>query len=138
MFRRDYIQRMIEEFGKMIGHVMGLRAMNQEELALEELRAGYKTYFGLDAQIIHEYEPEKLIDILLSKEELKNPHLDAIARAIMTEGELLQEISPLQANDLRKKALLLFLHLEKSDHETFSITRKNAIEELGSILENPS
>lgn len=127
---------MIEEFGKMLGHVMGLKTMNQHQLALEELRAGYKTYFGLDATFIREIPVDDLVEALVAKEELKNQHLEAIAQAMMTEGELLQESDHVLAIDLRKKALLLYRHLEKHDNGTFSLTRKSAISELESILAN--
>ncbi|MEO5642674.1 MAG: hypothetical protein ABIQ40_10810 [Bacteroidia bacterium] len=136
LFRRDYIQRMIEEFGKMLGHVMGLKTMNQPELALDELRKGYKTYFGLDALFIRGIHKDELLEALLSKGELKSLHLEAIAQALMTEGELLHTTDLLLATDLRKKALLLYLHLEKHDNGTFSMIRKTAISELESILEN--
>jgi hypothetical protein len=125
---------MIEEFGKMLGHVMGLKAMNQEQLALEELRAGYKTYFGLDAEFVHGLHIDEFLEVLCSKEELKNQHLEAIAQAMMTEGELLHHINLPLATDLRKKALLLYRHLEKHDAGTFSMIRKSAISELEAIL----
>lgn len=134
MYRRDYIQRMIEEFAKMIGHVMGLKAMNQEQMALEELRAGYKTYFGLSTEFVHGLPLDDFLEVLLAKEELKNQHLEALAQALMTEGELLHQLDLPLATDLRQKALLLYRHLEKHDTATFSTIRKAAIAELESIL----
>ncbi len=113
---------------------MGLNAMNQEQLALEELRAGYKTFFGLDAEFIHGLHIDEFLGVLSAKEELKNQHLEAIAQAMMTEGELLHYTDPIMAADLREKALALYMHLEKTDNGTFSMTRKSAINELQSIL----
>ena len=127
---------MIEEFGKMIGHVMGLKAMNQHKLALDELRSGYKTYFGLDAEFIRDIHIDEFIEVMVGKVELKNQHLEAIAQAMMTEGELLHDLDLPLATDLRKKSLLLYHHLEKTDTGTFSQPRKSAISELESILEN--
>jgi hypothetical protein len=134
LYRRDYIQRMIEEFGKMLGHVMGLRAMNQEQLALEELRAGYKTYFGLDADFIQQLHPDEFLEVITGKVELKKQHHEALAQAMMTEGELLHEKDISLATDLRKKALILYRYLEKTDSGTFSMSRKAAIMELEDIL----
>jgi hypothetical protein len=125
---------MLEEFGKMLGHIMGLKAMNQEQLALEELRAGYKSFFGLDVEFIHGLAVENFVEALRSKTELTNKHLEAIAQAVMTEGELLHDVNPVSATELREKALALYLHLEESDKGTFSLTRKAAIDELRSIL----
>ncbi len=135
MYRRDYIQRMIEEFGKMLGHVMGLKSLNQHDLALEELRSGYKTFFGLDPGFIRNSEPDELLEALVANADLKNQHLESIAQAMMTEGELLHNTDLSLATELRKKSLLLYRHLEKFDNGTFSMPRKSAIEELESILD---
>jgi hypothetical protein len=125
---------MLEEFGKMLGHIMGLKAMNQEQLALDELRAGYKSFFGLDVEFIHGLKVDNFVEALTSKTELTNRHLEAIAQAVMTEGELLHDADPVSAAELREKALALYLHLEESDSGTFSLARKAAVNELKSIL----
>ncbi len=125
---------MIEEFGKMLGHVMGLKAMNQEEQALDELRAGYKTYFDLDATFIQSLQQDEFLEVILNKVELKNQQLEALAQALMTEGELVHFNSILLATELRKKSLSLYTHLEKTDTTTFSQARRSAIIELEQIL----
>lgn len=125
---------MIEEFGKMLGHVIGLKSMNQHDLALEELRSGYKTFFGLDADFIRRADADELLKALTENELLKNQHLESIAQAMMTEGELLHESDLSVATELRKKSLTLYRHLETSDNGTFSLPRKSAINELESIL----
>ncbi len=135
MFRRDYIQRMIEEFGKMLSHVMGLKAMNQNEMALDELRNSYKTYFELDADFLHAIPTDDFLEIIIGKVELKKQHQEALAQALMTEGELLHDVNLFLARGLREKALRLFQHLEKTDTTTFSISRKDAVSELKAILE---
>ena len=119
----------------MLGHVMGLKAMNQHQMALEELRAGYKTYFELDSDFLHSIHPDEFLEVMIAKVELRKQHLEALAQALMTEGELLHETDLSLATDLRKKALVLYLHLESTDQTTFSISRKEAISELKGILE---
>ncbi len=116
---------------------MGLKSLNQHDLALEELRSGYKTFFGLDPGFIRNSGPDELLEALLANADLKNQHLESIAQAMMTEGELLHNTDFSLATDLRKKSLLLYHHLEKFDNGTFSLTRKSAIQELESILEEP-
>jgi hypothetical protein len=125
---------MIEEFGKMIGHVMGLKSMNQNQLALDELHDAYKTYFELNAEFLHAAPVEGFLALIIAKVELRQQHQEALAKALMTEGELLNESDPLLAKQLRQKALQLYIHLEQTDTATFSISRKEAISELTSIL----
>jgi hypothetical protein len=126
---------MIEEFGKMLGHVMGLKAMNQNQMALDELRDGYKTYFELDAAFLHSIHPDEFLETILGKVDLKKQHQEALAQALMTEGELLHDSNPVSARDLREKALILYQHLEQTDIANFSMARKDAISELTAILE---
>ena len=136
MLRKDYIQRMIDEFAKVLGHVIGLKSINQEQLALEELRKGYKTYFGLDADHLAKLSTAEFLPAILEKKELKPQQLEALAQALKVEGDILHESLPPLANELWEKALSLFLYLEKTDNATFSLPRKNAIAELRAKLKN--
>jgi hypothetical protein len=120
---------MIDEFAKVLGHVMGLKSMNEEQLALEELRKGYKTYFGLDADHLAKLSEEEFLPFITQKE-FKPQQLEAIAQALKLEGDLLQTSVLPVAKEYYLKALLLFLHLEKTDSGTFSLPRKNAVLEL--------
>ncbi len=114
---------------------MGLKAMNQNEMALDELRNSYKTYFELDADFLHSIPLENFLEMIVRKVELKKQHQEALAQALMAEGELLHDLNSVLARDLREKALILYQHLEKTDSATFSVTRKDAISELKAILE---
>lgn len=115
---------------------MGLKSINQEQLALEELRKGYKTYFGLDADDLAKLSTEEFLPFILEKKELKPLQLEALAQALKLEGDILHESLPPVANELWTKAILLFQHLEKTDNATFSLPRKNAIAELEVKLKN--
>jgi hypothetical protein len=126
---------MIDEFAKVLGHVMGLKSMNQEQLALEELRKGYKTWFGLDADQLAKLSEDEFLPFITGKE-FKPQQLEALAQALKLEGDLLEpSVRPL-ADEYYRKALSLFLHLEKTDGGTFSLPRKNSMQELKEKLGN--
>ncbi len=124
---------MLEEFARVLGHVMGLKALNRNSLAMEELRDSYKTYFGIDAELLENTFPEDLLE-KLSPFQLKNEQLEALARALALEADLHTE-NPVATLDRRRKALLLYRHLENTDVATFSISRKAAIKELELLIE---
>lgn len=124
---------MLEEFARVLGHVMGLKALNRNSLAMEELLDSYKTYFGIDAELLESTFPEDLPE-KLAPFQLKNEQLEALARALALEADLHVE-NPVAALDRRRKALLLYRHLEATDVATFSISRKTAIKELEALIE---
>lgn len=134
MLRRDYIQRMIEEFARVLGHAMGLKAMDRNDEGVEELRNAYKTWFGLEAELIEQWTPDELLEKLLANEEFPPEKIDALARGLKLEGELLLTTDPYASADRLRKALVLFLHLERTDTTTFSIARKTAVKELQQLL----
>ena len=133
MLRRDYMQRMIEEFAKVLGHIMGLKALDKYDQGLEELHDAYKTYFGIEFSELDTIPPEDFVSIITKKNDLKTAQLDSLARALNLESEL-YPLNQIKTYDFRMKSLLLLRHLEIVDNETFSVTRKNAIKELERLL----
>ena len=75
-----------------------------------------------------------MLEKLLSSEEFPPEKIDALARGLKLEGELLVTSDPLTAADRLRKSLVLFLHLEATDTATFSLTRKTAVRELRQLL----
>jgi hypothetical protein len=133
MFRRDYIQRMIEEFGRVLSHAMALKTMDRVEEGLEELQEAYKTYFGISVEELEKIQSGDFVKTITGKHDFKKEQIEALARALMMEGEL-HSLNPVKSFDCRAKSLSLFRHLEIIDTETFSIARKDAIRQLESLL----
>jgi hypothetical protein len=133
MYRRDYMQRMIEEFARVLGHIMGLKAMSRNDEGLKEINEAYKTYFGLTSGDLEKIFPENFLKTITEKYDFKKEQLEALAKALMVEGEL-HSLNPVKSSDCWQKSLLLFRHLDIMDTETFSITRKDAIRELENRL----
>jgi hypothetical protein len=124
---------MIDEFARVLAHAMGLKSMNKNQEALEEIKDAYKTYFGLEYEELEKKSPENFIREISAKTDFKKEQLDALARALMAEGTL-YPLNPVKTDDCRLKALSLFRHLEVIDAETFSLARKSAIKELEALL----
>ncbi len=134
MYRRDYLQRMIEDFSRVLAKAMGLKTMDRNSEALEGIHDAYKTFFGLDHEDLEKILPEDFVKRMTENPDFKKEHLESIARALMMEGEL-HPLEPNKSFDCRMKSLSLFRHLEVIDAETFSMTRKKSISELEQLLE---
>jgi hypothetical protein len=97
MLKRDYIQRMLDEFARVVAYAIGLKADGRNEDAVNELRNAYRTWFALDAGTISLLSPEELRDRLVSDPEFPNAKIEALANGLKTEAELLSPADPLSA-----------------------------------------
>lgn len=129
MLRRDYIQRMIEEFARVVAYAIGLKVDGRNDDAVQELRNAYRTWFALDADTIASLSPEELVEKLSREENFPKEKIEALANGLRTESELLSPADPL-AMDRCAQALALYRYLEQVDAATFSFPRKEAIREL--------
>lgn len=130
MLRRDYIQRMIEEYARVIAHALGLKQQGREEDARQELRNGWSVYFNEDPELITVLAPSQLLKRLLEHHHLTLAQIEIFAEGLRTEGDLYVDLNGAFAKDRYIKALALYEYVEFLDTSSFSIPRRNAIEEL--------
>lgn len=130
MLRRDYIQRMIEEYARVIAHALGLKQQGREEEAREELRNGWSVYFNEDPELITALPPSLLLKRLTEHHNLTLAQIEIFAEGLRTEGDLYVNINGAFTKDRYIKALSLYEYVELNDSSSFSIPRRNAIEEL--------
>jgi hypothetical protein len=129
MLKRDYIQRMIDEFAKVIAHALQLNTNGRREEALRTIRESYSTFFGNEAALIDHLAPSQLIQKLLD-DGLTTGQLEIFAQGVRAEADLLLESDPRTAKERYVKALALYEYVEMHDHGNFSISRRNALEEI--------
>lgn len=129
MLRRDYIQRMIDEFAKVIGHAMQLNANGRRDEALRTIRESYSSFFGSEATLIDHLLPSQLIRKLLD-DGLTTGQIEVFAQGVRAEADLLLGTDPRTAKDRYVKALALYEYVEMHDHENFSVSRRSAMEEI--------
>lgn len=126
MYRRDYIQRLLEELARAVHKSLGLRKEGRLDEALEQIREAYPSYFRIDAERIALVEPDGLLMVFSGEFSLKNEQIEALAMVLHAEGEVLAARNEItEARDRFQKALLLYEYLEENDRSTFSIQRKN-------------
>ncbi|HEU4716526.1 MAG TPA: hypothetical protein VFU15_01780 [Bacteroidia bacterium] len=119
---------MIEEYGRVLSRIMGLTDPSALGKALGEIRESYLTYFGVDAAVIDKFHPDDLPLFLTKEHHFTFGQLEALAKGITAEGNLSPD--EMVAKMKYRKALALYLWLEKEDTQTFSIHRKQAVNDL--------
>jgi hypothetical protein len=124
---------MIEEFANVIGHALGLKKLGKNEEGLNELREAYQTWFALDKSFLATCTPAELLAKISGNEDFPPPKIEALARGLMTEADLISPADP-AVSDRREKALVLFRYLEEVDSATFSLTRRKFITDLDNSL----
>lgn len=129
MLRRDYIQRMIDEFAKVLAHALQLDAGGRREEALRTIRDAYATFFGKDAQLLHTLLPSELIGKLLD-DGLTPAQIEIFAEGVRAEADLLFEADQQRAKERYVQALALYEYVESADAGNFSIVRRNAMGEI--------
>ncbi|TND07704.1 MAG: hypothetical protein FD123_3023 [Bacteroidetes bacterium] len=136
MYRRDYIQRMIEEVARSLSRAMGLRKDGLDEQALETVREAYHTFFSMEAELVARLHPDDMLTFFTGQYELKNEQKESLSHVLEAEGMLLAGKNPEESDDRLRKALVLLEHLDATDKATFSIDRRQRIENLREKLKN--
>lgn len=120
---------MIDEFAKVLGHAMQLNASGRRDEALRTIRDSYSTFFAKDSQLLDHLLPSQIIRKLI-EDGLTPAQIEVFAEGVRTEADLLMEIDQRTAKDRYVKSLALYEYVESADADNFSISRRNAIEEI--------
>ena len=109
---------MIEEFARVVAHVLQLNTEGNREEALKRLRESYTTYFGEDAEMIRVLHPEQLLKKLagLDVTRLKEEHITKIL-----------DFLPQTPNDVKIIFQGYNVSLAKKDQESIAATVKEIV-----------
>ena len=120
MIRKDYILRMVEEFGKFLAAIVGLRLEGKLEEALKKIDDVYRGMIDLDPIVIKSVDPGELLDFLQKEKEYNHHYLKMIAELLFEEGQVYAESGdPVSARNVLEKAKILIDYLMEYD-KTFS------------------
>ena len=120
---------MIDEFAKVLGHALQLNAGGRKDDALRSIRDAYSTFFEKEAHLIDHLLPAQLIRKLV-EDGLTPGQVEIFAAGVRAEADLLMDKDQRVAKDRYVKALALYEYVELADGDNFSISRRNAIEEI--------
>lgn len=130
MLRRDYVQKMIEEFARAVAHALKLNTEGNREKALKGLRESFATFFNEDPELIRALHPSQILKKLVTQDGLTPQQVETFAYGLRAEADMLMETDPAQAKDRYLKALALYEYADMHDSDNYSVVRKHAIEEV--------
>ncbi len=134
MIRRDYIMRMIDEFGKFLAAIVGLKREGKFEDALDKVDGLYQGMLDLDPKVLKSLDKDEVLDYLQKEKEYTNQYLKLIAELLFEEGQIYHEIGdPISAQNVLEKAKVLINYLMDSD-TTFSFDWYEKIAVVDKIL----
>lgn len=136
MFRKDYIMRQYEEFGKFLGIVLGLKN-DSKFTELEELinTSAYK-YTNIEIEIAEKLPNKDLIQLLTENYELKEANLKMLGDLLYEKGiGYSKQFKEDEAENAFTKALLIFEFVKENSLESdFSLDMHFKINSLKQML----
>lgn len=116
MIRKDYILRIVDEFGKFLAKIVGLRLEGNIEEALNEIDNVYEGLIDADPRVLKSIKANKLLDFLIKEKGFNNNYLRMIAELHYEEGLIyLENGDPVSARDVLEKAKVLMRHVMDND-----------------------
>lgn len=125
---------MIDEFGKFLAAIVGLKREGKFDDALDKVDGLYRGMLDLDPKVLKSLDKEEVLDYLQKEKEYTNQYLKLIAELLFEEGQIYHEIGdPISAQNVLEKAKVLINYLMDSD-TTFSFDWYEKIAVVDKIL----
>ncbi len=120
MIRKDYILRLVDEFGKFLAKIAGLRLEGDYDDALKLIDDIYEGMLNAEPKVLKSIDTDKLIDFLQQEKKFNNQYLKMIAELLFEEGHIYVENGdPISARNVLEKSKVLIEYLMAND-TTFS------------------
>jgi len=133
MEKQDYLQRQIDQLGKVLGELLGKITGNGKNPdaseTIEEVSQVLRENIDCDIEALLNIPEEDFIDQLTKNRLLNDSNLEILA-------DLLVEVAKHHSSNkkgLFKRALIMYEYLERSN-KTFSFTRNQKIESAKEAL----
>jgi len=112
MFQRDYMMRMIQQMTEALAQVMGMRQRKEHQEALKLIDDLLDRKLRLKSSLVHALSEEDMIRLLTTNGVADTVSLQAIARLLKEEGDILTEQGEETVGHARRvKSLTLNLRL---------------------------
>ncbi len=120
MIRRDFVLRMIDEFGKFMSLIVGLKNEGKNDDALKKIDDVYEGMFGLDSKVLKSESADNILNYLKNDLKFSEQYLQMISDLLFEEGLVYHESGdPLSTHNVLKKSRVLINYLMES-RSTFS------------------
>ncbi|MBK7668804.1 MAG: hypothetical protein IPJ32_16585 [Sphingobacteriaceae bacterium] len=136
MFRKDYIMRQYEEFGKFLAIVLGFKA-DSKFAELEELinTSAFK-YTNIEVEIAEKLPNKDFIQLLTENYELKEANLKMLGDLLYEKGiGYSKQLKEKEAENAFQKTLLIFEFIKETSLESdFSLDMHFKMNSLKQML----
>ncbi|MBP7808400.1 MAG: hypothetical protein KA163_03845 [Bacteroidia bacterium] len=136
MFRKDYIMRQYEEFGKFLAIVLGYKA-DSKFIEMEELinTSAFK-YTNIEVEIAEKLPNKDFIQLLTENYELKEANLKMLGDLLYEKGiGYSKQLKEKEAENAFQKTLLIFEFIKENSLESdFSLDMHFKMNSLKQML----
>ena len=127
MIERDYILRLVQQFSRMMAHIMGLKEKGRHAEALDEIKHVYKTVLKLEHEQVIGFERDDWKEFL---SERAIEEWEMAADLLRLEGEVLLDMNKPEGVCAKLfTALDILKHVNESG-KAFSLERMSKIADL--------
>ena len=136
MYQKDYILRLIEEFGTVLAKILGLKQNKQFQEAIDMIDETSLNYLKIRMNYVTSLSDKELIEVLEKDTELGSEMLGMLADLLKQQADIDLELGEKEkSRNEYQKALLLLNYLNSKELEVFSLDRMNKISTIGNQLE---
>ena len=138
MYKRDYLVKQFEEFGKVMAILLGLkRDGNYSELS-DLINESVKKYTSTEINFVETIDNEQLVSTLVTEKKLNDEQLKMLADLLFEKADYYSRIQQNLSLDVKaincyKKSHLIYLFLKDNATLTYSLDMHYKLEILGKM-----
>ena len=135
MYKKDYILRIIEDFAKMLGVILGFKLEGDYKKAEEAIDEALKKYTETDLAFLLSFPPQEMLIELTEKRQLSEEQLHVIAELLFQQAEIRKLNNELtQTQDLYLRSYTVYNWLNENQKKTFSVEIAKRCSHLKEVL----
>lgn len=132
MHKRDYLVKQFEEFGKVIGVLLGLKKDRKFSELSELINESVKKYTSTEIDYVESLTNENLIEILTQEKKLTDEQLKMLADLLFEKGNYYSatDTTEIKSTNCYKKSLIIYTFLKEHATLTYSLDMHYKLEIL--------
>lgn len=136
MFRKDYIMRQYEEFGKFLAIVLGFKAESKFFEMEELINTSAFKYTNIEVELAEKLPNKDFIQLLTENYELKEANLKMLGDLLYEKGiGYSKQLKEKEAENAFQKTLLIFEYIKENSLESdFSLDMHFKMNSLKQML----
>lgn len=134
MYQKDYILRLIEEFSKVLGVMLGFKLDGDYKKAEEVIDEALKKFTATDLNWLMSVEDKELLHELLERKKLNAEQVHIIAELLFQQAEINKANGKDKNAELCKRSLFLFEWVQEHQQKSFSVEIAKRVDLLRTIV----